>query len=172
VSIPLLLCNREDLALRTDATWLLSALGIDHSRLVCADEITSEWLSGVGQLSVTLVDHSRPTGVLADFSSAVREVIDHHKVDVEEEVGGLKWKRRVEAVGSCSTLVAEKLLDEKSYAVEGTVATLLLAAILIDTVDLCESEGRVTEKDTAIAEKLIPLSTIARTELFQQLFEA
>ena len=172
VSIPLLLCNREDLALRTDATWLLSALGIDQSKLVCADEITSEWLSGVGQLSVTLVDHSRPTGVLADFSSAVREVIDHHKVDVEEEVGGLKWKSRVEAVGSCSTLVAEKLLDEKLYAVEGTVATLLLAAILIDTVDLCESEGRVTEKDTAIAEKLIPLSTIARSELFQQLFEA
>ena len=48
----------------------------------------------------------------------------------------------MEAVGSCFTLVAEKPLDEKSYAVEGTVATLLLAVILIDTVDLCESEGR------------------------------
>ena len=173
LSIPLLLCTHEDLALRTDATWLLSALGIDHSKLVCADEITSEWLSSmVGQLSVTLVDHSRPTGLLANFSSAVGEVIDHHKVDEEEEVGGVKCERRVEAVGSCSTLVAEKLLEEKQYAVEGTVATLLLAAILIDTVDLRESEGRVTEKDTAIAQKLIPLATIARDELFQRLFEA
>ena len=30
----------------------------------------------------------------------------------------------------------------------------------------------MTEKDTAKAQKLIPLSTIAHSELFQQLFEA
>ena len=47
MSIPLLLCNQEDLAVYTDATWLLSALALDHSKRVCADEITSEWLSGV-----------------------------------------------------------------------------------------------------------------------------
>jgi len=91
MNIPLLLCNKEDLAVYTDATWLLSALAIDHSKLVCADEIMSEWLSGVSQQSVTLADHSRPTGVLANFSSAVWKVIDHHKVDGEEKVGGMKW---------------------------------------------------------------------------------
>lgn len=172
-SIPLLQCPREDLSLRADAAWLLEALGIDPSQLVWAEDLTLERLSSVDQLSVTLVDHSYPMGVLAGFSSAVREVIDHHrKEEGGEEVGGGQCERRVEGVGSCSTLVAEKLLDDASYVLEGVAATLLLAAILIDTLKLDESEGRVTEKDTIIAQKLIPLTTIPRDELYQKLFKA
>ena len=172
-SIPLLQCPRKDLSLRTDAAWLLETLGIDPSQLVWAEDLTLERLSSVEQLSVTLVDHSYPTGVLGGFRSAVMEVIDHHrKEEGEEEVGGGQCERRVEYVGSCSTLVAEKLLDDTSYVLEGVAATLLLAAILIDTLNLDESEGRVTEKDRAIAQKLIPLTTVPRDELYQQLFKA
>lgn len=172
-SIPLLQCPRKDLSLRADAAWLLEALGIDPNQLVWAEDLTMERLSSVEQLSMTLVDHSYPMGVLAGFRSAVTEVIDHHrKEEGEEEVGGGQCERRVEYVGSCSTLVAEKLLDDASYVLEGVAATLVLAAILIDTLNLDESEGRVTEKDRAIAQKLIPLATVPRDELYQQLFKA
>lgn len=62
VSIPLLQCRREDLALKQDVQLLLDMLGVDVSELCCLDDLAPAALSLVGKLSVVLVDHNAPTG--------------------------------------------------------------------------------------------------------------
>ena len=98
-------------------------------------------------------------------------MIDHHDVDPEGVVGRENVRSTIETVGSCSTLVADKLLQDGDYKVEEGVAILLLSAILLDTGNLL-AEGRVTEKDRAAAEelqKLLPKS-LDRQAHFKTLF--
>ena len=168
VSVPLFQCPRAELPLRPEVEWLFQELSIDAADLVFSGELQRERLEEVGQLSITLVDHHVPTGLAAEFTSAIVEAVDHRKL--QEGAGG--WPTVLEPVGSCSSLVAERLLDEPSYTMEATVATLLLGAIVLDTVNLRPSEGKVTAKDTAVAERLAPLASIGQDQLFQQLSSA
>ena len=168
VSVLLFQCPRADLPLRPEVEWLFQELSIDSASLVFAGDLRREQLVEVEQLSITLVDHHVPTGLAAEFSSAVVEAVDHHKL--QEGAGG--WPTVLEPVGSCSSLIAERLLDEPSYTMEGAVATLLLAAIVLDTVNLRPTEGKVTAKDAAVAKRLVPLASIGQDELFQQLSSA
>ena len=98
-------------------------------------------------------------------------MIDHHNVDPEGVVGRENVRSTVETVGSCSTLVADKLLQDGDYNVEEGVAILLLSAILLDTGNL-QAEGRVTEKDRAVAEELQNLlpKSLERQAHFKKLF--
>ena len=168
VSIPLFQCPRSELPLRPEVKWLFQELLIASANLVFSGDLKQEWLAEVDQLSITLVDHHVPSGLAAEFGSAVVEAIDHHKL----QEGAGSWPIVLEFVGSCSTLVAERLLDDPSYTMEAPVATLLLAAIVLDTVDLRPIEGKVTPKDAAVAERLAPLASIAQEELYQQLSSA
>jgi exopolyphosphatase len=102
--------------------------------------------------SITLVDHNTPP---MDYTSLVDEIIDHHQ-DSESVV---TCSRTIELVGSCSTLVAQKLLNRDDYTMTQDVATLLLAAILIDTGDL-KAEGRCTHWDVDVSSQLKPLCHI------------
>lgn len=64
VSLPLLQCHKEDLALNQEATFLFNMLGIDGSDLLCLDDISPDVLSSIDQVSLVLVDHNTPTGTL------------------------------------------------------------------------------------------------------------
>lgn len=64
ISIPLLQCRKEDLALKEDVQLLFRMLGIDSSGLCCLDDIAPAALSVVGKLSLVLVDHNAPTGTI------------------------------------------------------------------------------------------------------------
>ena len=63
-------------------------------------------------------------------------------------------QKTVEMVGSCATLVGEKLLSLDVTSVSEEVATLLLAAVLLDTINLDAAAGRTTEKDREVANLL------------------
>ena len=63
-------------------------------------------------------------------------------------------KKTIEAVGSCATLVAEKLLKTCPSLLDKQVATLLLATIALDSVHLDPRAGRATEKDCDVMERL------------------
>ncbi len=170
ISLPLFQCQRNEFNLRSEAVWLFKELKVDPLKLVFMDDLPPERLSSVGQLSLTLVDHHLPSPPFQGLSASITEVIDHHRrVEGEGEEGA--WKSNVEPVGSCSTLIAEKLISEVGYEMEGVVATLLLAAILLDTVNLRESEGRVVEKDRVVAGKLFPISSIPQEQLYQSVFK-
>ena len=60
------------------------------------------------QLSLTLVDHNFPTGPMATFVQSVVAILDHHE-DFGGNLPNLKSKK-IEMVGSCTTLVAECFL--------------------------------------------------------------
>ena len=169
-SLPLLQCSRSDFQLRTDVIWLFSELNLDPSHLLFYEDVVG-LLSRLQQVRVTLVDHALPAVALQELPNVVvTQIIDHHETpEVTFEEGCCVV---VEPVGSCATLVAEKLLSTEGYAIPTTIATLLLGAIMIDTVGLEKERGRTTEKDEAIAKCLTSLSIVPPSHLYAGLSRA
>ena len=176
VSMPLMQCSRADFALRKDAVWLLQQLNLDPSHLLYNEDMKGH-LEKAGRVEVTLVDASHLTGILCSLPRVeVVAILDHH---VSGEGGGAGSGREeahclrvVEGVGSCCTLVAERLLGDKDHTVSAVVATLLLAAVLIDTVNMDPESHRTTDRDRAVVGELSSLALLPREELYQNLFKA
>ena len=156
-SVPLLNCHREDLPLRQDIIWLMQHIGIDHTQFVHYPEEFNP--SEAKNLKVTLVDHNVPDEMLRPHTV---EIIDHH-----EDAQTIQCPRVIEGVGSCATLVAERLLDDEEYEMTKDIATLLLSAILADTANLV-AEGRTTDKDRFVASRLEGLVTVTPDELYNK----
>lgn len=172
ISLPLLQCSRADLRLRQDVLWLFNELGIDPDTLLYSEDVSAELLSSANELSITLVDHNSPKGLLEGYKPSIAEVIDHHEQTENTLTPGDGRKVLIEDVGSCSTLVAERILSDSSGAVDEDLATLLLASILLDTGDLKLHE-RVTEKDSAVAEQLLQkvAPSVDKVQFYATLFK-
>lgn len=169
-SLPLLQCPREDFSLRTDAAWLFHQLDLDPSQLLFCEEVVSV-LQQLKKVHVTLVDHAILASPMRELTNIeLVEIIDHHKVDGVNVGKGCCVV--MEPVGSCATLVAEKLLGVKGYVLPAAVATLLLGAILLDTVGLDREKGRTTDKDEDMARQLASFSSIPQTELYVSLLSS
>lgn len=167
VSLPLLQCSREDFVLRTDVVWLFGELNINPSVLLFCEDVVRA-LKGMSEVKVTLVDHALLSSPLRELANMqVIEVIDHHTV--ADVIFGEECHVIIEPVGSCATLVAEKLLEVEDYAMPSAIATLLLGAILLDTVGLVKEKGRTTEKDEAFARQLAPFSSLPQAQLYSSL---
>ena len=132
-------------------------LGIDHTQFVHYPEQFDP--AGFTDLKVTLVDHNVPDEKLR---SHVKEILDHH-----EDAEAIQCTRVIESVGSCCTLVAERLTDDQDYEMTREVAWLLLAAILADTGNLLVEE-RTTDKDKSMASRLKHLVDISMDELYNK----
>ena len=169
-SLPLLQCSRSDLRLRQEVVWLFKELDIDPDTLLYYDDFSAEILSSVNELSITLVDHNSPKGLLERFKPNIIEVIDHHEQTESILTSGSRIT--IESVGSCSTLVAERILSNNAGVMDEKLATLLLASILLDTGDL-KLHGQVTSKDNAVAEQLLQrvASKIDRVQFYSELFQ-
>ena len=75
--------------------------------------------------------------------------------------------KTIEAVGSCCTLVSEKIYNKsESLLAEFPLADVLLSTILLDTVNLKQGIGRSTEKDIEFVEELEQYATCPSQELF------
>lgn len=170
-AVPVFQCRADELPLRTESVWLIQELGIPTAKLFYIGNLSVDKIAAAGsKVDLALVDHNAPTGVMADLVARVGtvvEIIDHHR-------DGRKWECpcTIEQVGSCATLVAERLLSDSGYALDKTVATLLLGAILLDTVNLSSAEKRVTEKDSTMVQKLLPLVARQQEDFYCQLLDA
>jgi exopolyphosphatase len=164
--VPLVNVPRADYKLRTEAVFLLSAVGIGPERLTFIDEVDLDALRAGGELAVVLVDHNLLAAGQAALADAVTGIIDHHK----DEGGhpGLAL-RVIEPVGSAATLVAEVLLGKDAPRLEPGLARLLLGTILLDTVNLDPQAQRATAKDVAIAAQLEAICHADRGALFERL---
>ena len=157
--IPLLNCHREDLPLRQDIVWLMEYLSIDYNNLKYYPEEFDP--NRFQDLQVSLVDHNLPDEKL---HSHVVEIIDHH-----DDADAVKCPRTIEKVGSCATLIAERVLQDDSYEVTEEIAILLLAPILADTANLVDDCQRTTDKDRSMVSQLMKfIDRISRTELYNQ----
>ncbi|KAL3211443.1 hypothetical protein MRX96_036418 [Rhipicephalus microplus] len=138
--LPVLNIARKDVKLRTEITYFFEHVDIPLDTLVCRDEIDLKKLHSQSKLSLTLVDHNLLPKEDADLQPAVQEIIDHHRLETSH-----RCDKTVEMVGSCCTLVAEKVFHSKPDLLAPQVALLLYGTILLDTVCLSESARKTTE---------------------------
>ena len=105
--VPIISVPREDFALRTDAVWLFSQLGVDLDALVFADDLDPLALDAAGRLSeLVLVDHNVPATPFQSLVPKVTRVVDHHE---DESKYPPEAVVEIAPVGSCATLVTEAI---------------------------------------------------------------
>ncbi len=188
---PYLPIPRADLPLRTEVVQLFAAVGLKWENLVSADDADLADLMDTREGELVLVD-TQGHDLSPDLRERVCEVIDHHPEDhtaqatgaagrpgasSPENIAGLRFRgsqrrRILEPVGSACTLVAEQILHRKPEIIDPQLATLLLGAVLLDTVNLDPDAGRATEKDREIAGSLMKAGPVDSTGLYHDLARA
>uniref|UniRef100_A0A8C0GML3 Prune exopolyphosphatase 1 n=1 Tax=Chelonoidis abingdonii TaxID=106734 RepID=A0A8C0GML3_CHEAB len=143
VFVPVLNIPRSEFPLRTESSFLLQEQQIPDTCLIFRDEIDLHALHRAGSLSLTLVDHHiLPSGDAA-LEEAVIEVIDHRPLEREP-----RCRVTAELVGSCATLVAERIVQGPAELLDRQTAALLHGTIILDCVNMTPEAGKVTPKDT------------------------
>ncbi|XP_068586087.1 exopolyphosphatase PRUNE1 [Cebidichthys violaceus] len=169
--VPLLNIRQSDLLLRSDNVHLLRQVGLSPDLLLFRDQLDMRALHRDGRLRLTLVDHNVLPSSDSDLEGAVVEVIDHHLLERDSFPS---CPVTVETVGSCATLVTERIIQKAPEILDQQVAQLLYAAVVLDCVNMAPSAGKVTPKDSQFAAALesrfpaLPL----RDALFQTLQNA
>ncbi|XP_014681817.1 PREDICTED: uncharacterized protein LOC106821494 [Priapulus caudatus] len=122
-----------------------------------------------GRLLLTLVDHNVLPATDKALDRSVVEIVDHHHNERPEDEDG-RCDQLIELVGSCCTLVADKILHKAPELLDEQLAMLLFGTIVLDTVNFSESARKVTVKDRDVAARLQARLPGADTDvLFQQL---
>ncbi|XP_061462814.1 exopolyphosphatase PRUNE1 isoform X2 [Rhineura floridana] len=151
VFVPVLNIPRSEFPLRTESTFLLKEQHVSESSIIFRDEINLATLHQAGLLSLTLVDHHvLPSGDAA-LEKAVVEVIDHRPMERER---GPPCRVTAELVGSCATLVTERILQSPAQVLDRQTAALLHGTIVLDCVNMAPEAGKVTPKDIYYASLL------------------
>lgn len=150
--VPVVQCERKDLALRPDVVLALRSVGVSVESLTCAEDAAAA--DGRTPSETRLVDHNAHTGrvIPASWGERVVRIIDHH-----EDIGAHAEaaERTIELVGSCSSLVYRDVVAPSGREdVARNVARLLLGAIILDTRMLDASTTRASPVDFAAAEVL------------------
>lgn len=151
LAVPLLNIRQSDLVLRSDSVFLLRKIGLSPDLLLFRDQLDLRALRRAGRLRLTLVDHNILPSSDSDLEEAVEEVIDHHQLEREPSPS---CPVTVEMVGSCATLVTERIIEKAPEILDQQVAELLYAAVVLDCVNMAPSAGKVTPKDDQFAAEL------------------
>ncbi|KAF9991974.1 Exopolyphosphatase [Entomortierella chlamydospora] len=178
IIVPYINIPRIDLALRSDVEYVLSTNNINRDHLFFRDQLPIfEELVKKNQLSLFLVDHNNVALSLASLKTAkVVGVIDHHAD--ENLYKDTANPRRIEVVGSCASLVADEFLkkvidsDKTDLSWTQTLARLLLAPILTDTMDLDPEKKKVQPLDIAMTELILSYTGWESIQLYQNIDEA
>nr|XP_002731053.2 PREDICTED: protein prune homolog 2-like [Saccoglossus kowalevskii] len=150
--IPVLNIPRDEFRLRTEVTYFLDFIDISDANLTFFDEINLLNLKDENKLSLTLVDHNILQPKDAVLEKTVTEVIDHHSN--QRGNGDDDCHVTIEMVGSCVTLVTEKIANHNVDMITEEIAMLLLGTIVLDTVNFDPAAGKTTMKDEMIASLL------------------
>ncbi|XP_024426318.1 exopolyphosphatase PRUNE1 isoform X1 [Desmodus rotundus] len=171
VFVPVLNIKRSELPLRGDNIFLLHKFHIPESLLIFRDEIDLHALHQAGQLTLILVDHHVLPRSDADLEEAVAEVLDHRPI---EQKRCPPCHVSVELVGSCTTLVTERILQGAPEILDRQTAALLHGTIVLDCVNMDLQIGKATLKDKNYVEKLEALfpDLPERSDIFDSLQKA
>ncbi|XP_056617802.1 exopolyphosphatase PRUNE1 [Triplophysa dalaica] len=171
VPVPVLNIPRREFHLRSDSIFLLRESGLSWEHLLFRDEVDLHSLHKAKKLTLTLVDHNVLPSSDRDLEDAVVEVIDHH---LHQRSSSPSCSVTVETVGSCATLVTERIAQKAPDVLDQQVAQLLYGTIILDCVNMAPEAGKVTPKDSQYAiflEKRFP-KLPPRGALFQSLQNA
>ncbi|ERE90782.1 putative protein prune like protein [Cricetulus griseus] len=153
------------------AFYLTKKVRIPEPVLIFRDEIDLHALHQAGQLTLTLVDHHVLPKSDAALEEAVAEVLDHRPI---EQKYCPPCHVSVEHVGSCATLVAERILQGAPEILDRQTAFLLYGTIILDCVNMDAKVGKATLKDSKYVEKLEALfpDLPQREDIFDSLQKA
>eukprot|EP00804_Cyclotella_cryptica_P019546 CCRYP_014318-RB/>CCRYP_014318-RB protein AED:0.38 eAED:0.38 QI:0/0/0/1/0/0/2/0/427 len=158
---------------RPDINLLFNLAGIHDAgdELLFIEDLV-EMLKAGGTLDFSLVDHNTFNTELDQYKEKANivEILDHHYDEgkfldtCSGENRNIAFRQGAALVASSCTLVAERLKglcdDQPHQSIPvcpypETLATLLLGVILIDSVNLNESMGKVTQRDRDAVSDLI-----------------
>ncbi len=129
-----------------ETQYVLDYLGIGAPRLIESVEDGAE---------VMLVDHANPKESIENLEEVtILKIVDHHKVALNT---GYPLYYRAEPVG-CTETILYKLYQENNVEIDKTIATLMLSAIISDT--LLFKSPTCTEEDVKIAKELAKIAQI------------
>uniref|UniRef100_H3AM52 Prune exopolyphosphatase 1 n=1 Tax=Latimeria chalumnae TaxID=7897 RepID=H3AM52_LATCH len=143
--IPVLNIPRSEFPLRTESTFFLQENRIREELLIFRDEIDLHGIQRAGLLSLTLVDHNVLPSSDAMLEGAVVEVIDHRPLERKRTPF---CNMTAEPVGSCCTLITERIVRSAPEFLDRQVAGLLYGTIILDCVNMAPEAGKVTPKDS------------------------
>ncbi|XP_021563421.1 exopolyphosphatase PRUNE1 isoform X3 [Carlito syrichta] len=171
VFVPVLNIKRSELPLRGDNIFLLQMVHIPETVLIFRDEIDLHALHQAGQLTLILVDHHVLPKSDGALEEAVAEVLDHRPI---EQKHCPPCHVSVELVGSCATLVTERILQGAPEILDRQTAALLHGTIILDCVNMDPKIGKATLKDSRYVEKLEALfpDLPKRNDIFDSLQKA
>ncbi|KAM9244885.1 exopolyphosphatase PRUNE1 isoform 2-T2 [Dugong dugon] len=171
VFVPVLNIKRSELPLRGDNVSFLQKVHIPESILIFRDEIDLHALHQAGQLTLILVDHHILPKSDAALQETVAEVLDHRPMEQEHCP---PCHVSVELVGSCATLVTERILQGAPEILDRQTAALLHGTIILDCVNMDLKIGKATLKDRRYVEKLEALfpDLPNRNDIFDSLQKA
>lgn len=116
---------------------------------------------------IILVDHNEKKQAVDGVEEAeILEIIDHHRVGDLQTIFPIYFHN--EPVGSTSTLVAERFLNNKVF-IATNLASLLLSGIMSDTMIF--KSPTTTAKDKIIAQELERISGLNPVEWGKKLYE-
>ncbi|XP_037354067.1 exopolyphosphatase PRUNE1 isoform X2 [Talpa occidentalis] len=153
------------------AFYLSKKIHIPESLLIFRDEIDLHALHQAGRLTLVLVDHHVLPRSDAALEEAVVEVLDHRPI---EQRHCPPCQVTAELVGSCATLVAERILQGAPEILDRQTAALLHGTIILDCVNMDLKIGKATPKDHKYVEKLEALfpDLPQRSDIFESLQKA
>lgn len=167
LSTPIVSISRESFVReRPELNLLFRLAGLQDvaGELLFAEDLMN-MLRTSSPLDFTLVDHNTFNSALDKYGEKQRivEIVDHHKDEGKfiETCSGenrtIAFDQGVALVASTCTLVAERLksLYNANCPYPESIATLLLGVILIDSVGLDESVGKVTQRDRDAVNDLV-----------------
>jgi manganese-dependent inorganic pyrophosphatase len=147
--------------LNPETTFLFEKFGIETPQLLTADQIQADD-------KVVLVDHNeesqRLTGLKAE---QVVEIVDHHKVNLN--LNSPVFLTFKPWGSSCS--IVYFMMKQNNIQPDKTLASLMLAAILSDTVGFKSATS--TPKDEELAKELAEIAQITDLDAFAlEIFKA
>ena len=165
--IPLINIKKQDYKLRTESYGLLKSYYIDEQDLIFIDDIDSALIANAGDIKIIVVDHNKLPDNLRAWDANVTAVFDHHQ-DIGMYAGSNP--RIFATVGSCSTLVADFILENIPDIYQNEDLTIMnISPILVDTVNLDPAQERVTDKDIEIVNKLKAYTSADLQKLYDDL---
>jgi exopolyphosphatase len=183
---PIVSIKRGDIHLRRDVELLLREIDLTLSDLICLDECNMANFANGCNLDLVLVDHnvlskevSKQLGPSAQQESMVKEILDHHEdCDAYKTatVRDIAYDSNTKSplVASTCTLIAERFLQPLNRdALTLDIATLLIAVIAVDSLNMDPGQKRGTPRDRIALESLQLLyPTVQRDRLYNLLMNA
>ncbi|XP_048002750.1 exopolyphosphatase PRUNE1 isoform X1 [Leguminivora glycinivorella] len=172
IFVPILNLNREDFEIKTEVEYCVNEYGICKEMLVFRNDYNLQELITKTKTNVVLVDHHTLAVKDKFLAPYVTEIIDHRPIDKSEWTYRDDTRSTIEAVGSCCTLVAQRIIDmsavmakKTEFFESNTICTQLLhSTIILDTVNFSKEVKKGTLHDLEIVKFLEGILKIENPE--------